>query len=121
MYLDEHDVVNTYISYTYLCLLYVSFRDLQPNGTTAYLFNHLLQHHPWNGLRLWDLIQPAFMLMAGSALYISYHNKLAKGISWQKNFKHVAIRCLKLFLLGVVIHCVDKGQLVWELWNVLTQ
>ena len=103
------------------CLLYVSFRDLQPNGTSAYLFNQLLQHHPWNGLHLWDLIQPGFMLMAGSALYISYHKKLAKGISWQKNFKHVAIRCFKLFLLGVVIHCVDKGQLVWELWNVLTQ
>jgi len=103
------------------CLLYVSFRDLQPNGTTDYLFNHLLQHHPWNGLRLWDLIQPGFMLMAGSALYISYHNKLAKGISWEKNFRHIAIRCVKLFFLGVLIHCVGAGKLVWELWNVLTQ
>ena len=103
------------------CLLYLAFRDLQPNGTTEYLFNQLFQHHPWNGLRLWDLIQPGFMLMAGSALYISYHNKLAKGISWQKNFKHVAIRCVKLFFLGVLIQCVDKEKLVWELWNVLTQ
>jgi predicted acyltransferase len=103
------------------CLLYVSFRDLQPNGTTAYLFNHLLQHHPWNGLRLWDLIQPAFMLMAGSALYISYQNKAAKGITWETNFKHVATRCAKLFLLGLVIQSVDKGTLAWELWNVLTQ
>jgi predicted acyltransferase len=102
-------------------LLYLSFRDLQPNGITASLFTLLFQHHPWNGLRLWDLIQPAFMLMAGSALYISYHNKLAKGISWEKNFKHVAIRCLKLFIFGTAIHCVDKGKLVWELWNVLTQ
>ena len=103
------------------CLLYVSLRDLQPNGTSAWLVDLLFQHHPWNGLHLWDLIQPAFMLMAGSALYISYHNKLEKGISWEKNFRHVAIRCLKLFFLGVVIHCVDKGKLVWELWNVLTQ
>ena len=103
------------------CLLYVSIRDFQPNGTSAYLVDQLFQHHPWNGLHLWDLIQPAFMLMAGSALYISYHNRLAKGISWEKNFKHIAIRCLKLFLLGVMIHCVDKGKLVWELWNVLTQ
>jgi len=103
------------------CLLYVSIRDLQPAGFSAQVFNTLFQHHPWNGLRLWDLIQPAFMLMAGSALYISYHNKEAKGVSWQENFKHVAIRCGKLFLLGVAIHCVDKGKLVWELWNVLTQ
>ena len=103
------------------CLLYVSMRDLQPNGTSAWLVDLLFQHHPWNGLHLWDLIQPAFMLMAGSALYISYHNRVEKGISWEKNFRHVAIRCVKLFLLGVVIHCVDKGKLVWELWNVLTQ
>ena len=103
------------------CLVYLAFRDLQPNGTTEYLFNLLFQHHPWNGLRLWDLIQPGFMLMAGSALYISYHNKLAKGISWEKNFGHVAIRCLKLFFLGVLIHCLEAQRLVWELWNVLTQ
>ncbi|MCW3108085.1 MAG: hypothetical protein JWQ09_2591 [Segetibacter sp.] len=103
------------------CLVYLAFRDLQPNGTSAYLFEHLFQHHPWNGLRLWDLIQPGFMLMAGSALYISYHNKLAKGITWQQNFKHVAIRCFKLFLLGLVIQSVDRGKLAWELWNVLTQ
>ena len=24
-----------------------------------------LDHHPWNGLRFWDLIQPSFMFMAG--------------------------------------------------------
>jgi predicted acyltransferase len=103
------------------CLVYLSFRNLQPNGTTAWLFEHLFQHHPWNGLRLWDLIQPAFMLMAGSALYISYYNRVTKGITWQQNFRHVAIRCLKLFLLGLLIQSVDRGKLAWELWNVLTQ
>jgi len=103
------------------CLLYVSLKNLQPDGTFGQLVDQLFQHHPWNGLRLWDLIQPAFMLMAGSALYISYHNRSAKGISWQKNFRHIAIRCVALFFLGIVIHCVEKGRLVWELWNVLTQ
>ena len=61
------------------------------------------------------------MLMAGSALYLSYHYKSLKGISWEANFRHVAIRCLKLFLLGTALHCVNSGKLVWELWNVLTQ
>jgi predicted acyltransferase len=103
------------------CLVYVSLKDFNFSSTYVSVMDFLFQHHPWNGLHLWDLIQPAFMLMAGSALYISYHNKLAKGISWEKNFKHVAIRCLKLFILGTAIHCVDKGKLVWELWNVLTQ
>jgi predicted acyltransferase len=103
------------------CLVYVALRDLQPNQTVANVFDILFHHHPWNGLRLWDLIQPAFMLMAGSALYISYHNKQAKGVSWGENFKHVAVRCFKLFFLGVLIHCLEGQKLVWELWNVLTQ
>jgi predicted acyltransferase len=103
------------------CLVYVALGDLFPNQPVAGVLKMLFHHHPWNGLHVWDLIQPGFMLMAGSALFISYHNKLAKGISWQKNFKHVAIRCAKLFLLGLVIQSVDKGKLAWELWNVLTQ
>jgi predicted acyltransferase len=36
-------------------------------------------HHPWHGLRFWDLVQPAFMFMAGAAMYISYSRKLEKG------------------------------------------
>ena len=28
------------------CLVYVSFRDLQPNATSAWLFDQLFQHHP---------------------------------------------------------------------------
>jgi len=103
------------------CLVYVALKDMSANGTYQQVTDFLFQHHKWNGLHLWDLIQPAFMLMAGSALYISYHNKSLKGVSWEENFKHVAIRCFKLFLLGTAIHCVDKGKLVWELWNVLTQ
>ncbi len=103
------------------CLVYVALHDLFPNEPMASTLDFLFQHHPWNGLHLWDLIQPGFMLMAGSALYISYRSKLSKGISWEKNFKHVAIRCFKLFFLGVLIHCLEAQKLVWELWNVLTQ
>jgi len=103
------------------CLVYVALKDMSVDASYREVVDFLFQHHQWNGLHLWDLIQPAFMLMAGSALYISYHNKSQKGVSWEENFKHVAIRCLKLFILGTAIHCVDKGHLVWELWNVLTQ
>lgn len=103
------------------CLVYVALKDFQFGAAYTQVVDFLFQHHPWNGLRLWDLIQPAFMLMAGSALYISYHKKLEKGISWGENFRHVAIRCVKLFFLGVLIHCLEKKGLVWELWNVLTQ
>lgn len=98
------------------CRVYESFREWNDNG-----FIHQFFHHPWHGLRFWDLVQPAFMLMAGTAMYISYESKLRKGISWKQNFRHIALRSLKLFLLGTGLHCIYAGKLVWELWNVLTQ
>ena len=101
-------------------LLYTSFNNLLPDGFANIVVQQFF-HHPWHGLHFWDLVQPAFMTMAGTALYISYYYKLKKGISWQKNFKHIAIRCFKLFIFGTALHCVYAGRLVWELWNVLTQ
>jgi len=102
------------------CSVYESLKQLHPEG----IFNSFLNqffHHPWHGLHLWDLVQPSFMLIAGTAMYISYHSKKQKGMSWEMNFRHIAIRSLKLFLLGTGLHCVYAGKLVWELWNVLTQ
>lgn len=78
-------------------------------------------HHEWHGLLFWDLIQPSFMTMAGTALYLSYVKQVSKGISWSDNFPKVAWRCLKLLACGVGLHCIYSGKVVWELWNVLSQ
>jgi predicted acyltransferase len=102
------------------CRLYESLNDLHLTGFMGAAVQQFF-HHPWHGLRFWDLVQPAFMTMAGAALFISYYYKTQKGVSWQQNFKHIAIRCLKLFICGTALHCVYAGKLVWELWNVLTQ
>ena len=49
-------------------------------------------HHPWNGLRFWDLIQPAFMFMAGIAIAYSFHKQKKKGFSWDKSFLNILKR-----------------------------
>jgi len=102
------------------CLVWESLHHADLPSPFSYIIQQFF-HHPWNGLRFWDLIQPSFMTMAGTALYISWKNREAKGVSWQENFRHVAIRCFKLFLCGTGLHCIYAGRLVWELWNVLTQ
>lgn len=102
------------------CRVYESIKHLGPSGLAGGLVNQFF-HHPWHGLHFWDLVQPAFMFMAGSAMYISYSRKLAKGSSWSANFKHILVRCLRLFICGVGLHCIYAGKPVWELWNVLTQ
>jgi predicted acyltransferase len=100
--------------------IYESIAHLHPTGIAGSLITQFF-HHPWNGLRAWDLVQPAFMTMAGAAMFISYYYKTQKGITWSQNFRHIALRCLKLFIFGTALHCVYAGRLVWELWNVLTQ
>lgn len=100
--------------------VYEVMADFKLGGAGGMIVNQFF-HHEWNGLTFWDLVQPAFMLMAGSAMYISYYYKTQKGITWQQNLPHIAWRCFKLFLFGVGLHCVYNGKLVWELWNVLTQ
>lgn len=102
------------------CMLYESLHELKMSSLAMSVVQQFF-HHPWHGLHFWDLVQPAFMTMAGAAMYISYYYKTKKGISWQQNFKHIAIRCFKLFICGTALHCVYAGKLVWELWNVLTQ
>jgi predicted acyltransferase len=102
------------------CALYEAIKHIDPAQPMGGLITQFF-HHPWHGLRFWDLVQPAFMFMAGAAMYISYSRKLDKGQTWQANLPHILLRSLKLFICGVALHCVYAGKPVWELWNVLTQ
>lgn len=92
--------------------------------TAGTLFEPMIRqfhHHPWNGLRFWDLIQPYFMFIVGVAMVFSLEKRWARGATWADTFRHIAYRCFVLFWLGVILHCGYSGALVWELWNVLTQ
>lgn len=102
------------------CELYTSLAEKYQSGWPNTIIRQFF-HHEWHGLYFWDLVQPAFMFIAGTSLYLSYQRKCASGVSWAKNFRAVAGRSAKLFLCGVALHCVYSGKLVWELWNVLTQ
>ena len=89
-------------------------------GTAFSGLAHQLHHHPWNGLRFWDLIQPFFMFIVGVAMPFSLRKRLATGSRIDVT-KHIVRRCLLLFAFGALLHCVYSHALVWELWNVLVQ
>jgi predicted acyltransferase len=78
-------------------------------------------HHPWHGLHTWDLVQPAFMFMAGAAMAFSLHKQQQQGMSWQQSFRKTLARCGWLFFWGVLDYAVRPGGLSFELWDVLTQ
>lgn len=78
-------------------------------------------HHPWHGLRFWDLIQPGFMFMAGVALAYSLTRQEANGMSWNESFLKTLKRSAWLFFWGVLDYAVRPNGLSFELWDVLTQ
>jgi predicted acyltransferase len=98
--------------------------DYLIDHTKGHAFNNFIiqfEHHPWNGLRFWDLVQPAFMFMAGTAMAFSLHKQWAAGITWQQSFKKILRRCSWLFFWGVLDYAVRPGGLSFELWDILTQ
>ena len=105
---------------------------LESTGLQEHLFeatkgnalnNFVLQffHHPWNGLRFWDLIQPGFMYMAGVAMAYSLNKQWRSGVSWNQSFRKILKRCFWLFFWGVLDYAVRSNGLSFELWDVLTQ
>jgi predicted acyltransferase len=80
-----------------------------------------LDHHPWNGLRPWDLIQPFFMFIVGVAMPFSFGLRWERGESWAKSFSHALRRSALLLLFGGGLYCIGSGRLGLGLWNVLAQ
>ena len=92
-----------------------------PSESILYPFFTQFTHHPWNGLRFWDLIQPGFMFIAGTAMALSLIHQQALGVSWNKRFTKVLRRSGWLFFWGVLDYAVRDHGLSFELWDVLTQ
>ena len=90
-------------------------------GTFLESFFMQFHHHPWHGLRFWDLIQPFFMFIVGVAMPFSYAKRRKMGESKNKITRHIIQRCIILLAFGVGLHCGYSHKLVWELWNVLSQ
>lgn len=91
------------------------------SGTSLHYFFVQFFHHPWHGLNFWDLVQPAFMFMAGISMAYSLHKQQTLGMSWLNSFRKILKRCAWLFFWGVLDYAVSENGLSLKLWDVLTQ
>ena len=91
------------------------------NGTVISAIGTQFHHHPWNGLRFWDLIQPFFMFIVGVAMPVSIGKRWERGDSWAATFRHALQRSFWLLFFGWALYCIEPGRLTFELWNVLAQ
>ena len=90
-------------------------------GTIVSAIGHQLHHHPWNGLRFWDLIQPFFMFIVGLSLPFAVNNRIKRGETSKQIFTHVLKRSVILLALGWGLYCVGPGEITYRFQNVLAQ
>ncbi|MDR7132440.1 putative acyltransferase [Algoriphagus sp. 4150] len=119
--LDVYRGLTMFLLVAEAALVYDSLLEATSEGSFFHTFFTQFTHHPWHGLRFWDLIQPFFMFIVGVAMPFSLNKRMAKAGDKGKVTQHILKRCLLLFLFGTGLHCVYAGELVFELWNVLTQ
>ena len=83
-----------------------------------------VDHVAWEGLVLWDLIQPAFMFMVGVAMPFAFarrEEQAAGGAGFWRSFAHVARRSAILIFLSQLFVAVGSGPYQFGLINVLSQ
>ena len=90
-------------------------------GTIIASIGNQFHHHPWNGLRFWDLVQPFFMFIVGVALPFSIKKRLVHGDSQFQINKHAVQRALLLLLFGWMLYCIQPGKITFRFQNVLAQ
>lgn len=78
-------------------------------------------HAVWVGCSLWDLIQPSFMFMVGTALAFSAAKRKAGGQNFGQMLGHALWRGLVLVLLAVFLTSANARQTDWTFPNVLAQ
>ncbi|VAW18614.1 N-acetylglucosamine related transporter, NagX [hydrothermal vent metagenome] len=101
--------------------LFGSFTSLGAKDSLIYLIGEQFHHHPWNGLRFWDLIQPFFMFIVGVAMPLSFSKRIKRGEPYNRILKHIAKRSFLLLVLGWALGCISSGTVVFLFQNVLAQ
>src|SRR6476646_9566497 len=67
--------------------LYEHISDASSQGSLIHGFIQQFFHHPWNGLHVWDLIQPGYMFMDGVSMAYSLSKQKREGYTWNRSFR----------------------------------
>lgn len=80
---------------------YAHALSVTDKGSFGNVFIGQFFHNHWLGMNFWDLIQPAFMFMAGAAMAYSLMQQKIRQVSWKARFLKVLKRSLLLLLWGL--------------------
>ncbi|CAF1481200.1 unnamed protein product [Adineta ricciae] len=62
------------------------------------------EHAPWHGITIADVVFPFFVWMLGTSLVFSLKNAIDKDVSKKFLLKKIAVRTLKLLLIGFILN-----------------
>lgn len=78
-------------------------------GDNGKMLQEQMNHADWDGLRLYDLIFPLFVYIAGISQNFSLRKRLSEGKNSLQIFGHMWVRAIILVVLGWLVN----GPLVW--------
>jgi predicted acyltransferase len=79
-----------------------------------------LQHSPWNGWTLTDLVFPSFLFIGGVSLTLSFESRLRHGKSRAALLPHILRRSVIIFALGMILNAFPYFRLAsWRIPGVL--
>jgi predicted acyltransferase len=119
-------------AYRGVVMLLLIFFDAPNDWTTHILAAHgegswvrtvaeQFRHVEWQGITLWDMIQPSFMFVVGAAVAFSYASRARRGQSYGRMLGHAVYRAILLILLGVFLRSVGHDETRWTFEDVVTQ
>ncbi len=106
--------------------LYFHLNGLAKGHSFFSAFMEQFFHNNWEGLHFWDLVQPAFMFIAGVSMAFSLTNQHngRPNLAWSERFTKIAKRCSLLLFWGIFKRIVSPDWLHFaalDLTDVLTQ
>ena len=101
--------------------LFQTMVDPAFKGTIVDFIGTQFHHHPWHGMRFWDLVQPFFMFIVGVAIPLSVSKRIKRGDSYNQMLKHAILRSFLLLLFGWALYCIGPGRITFRFQNVLAQ
>jgi predicted acyltransferase len=73
------------------------------NGDDAHAYRQL-NHSPWNGFTLTDLVFPTFLFIMGISMVLSFSARKARAVSKAQQILSILRRFTLLFVLGLVVN-----------------
>ncbi len=101
--------------------IYSHLVDPSLKGSFLFALGTQFDHHPWAGLRFWDLVQPFFMFIVGVALAYSTAKRERRGDRRALITRHAVKRAFLLLLIGWALYCIEPGRITFRFQNVLAQ